>query len=156
MKPIAYERLITELCRNAGATDTRAILDSGSLTVDEVPFTLMPGGDGDAGGLYAYCDFGALPADDAAPAMQRLLEINLYLYGHGTPCFALNAATGHVLFVCRLDASTIDAARLAHVLQEMAGYARQWQRTRFLDEAAAPQQPAMPVPARPSTLERRH
>ena len=138
---MSFEELINAACQSASAAERQTILQTGSLMADGVPFTLVPGapGTGDENSLYVYCDFGSLPCDQTVAVLKRLLEINLFLYGVGTPGFVFNPDTEHILLACRIDRSEITPQRFGQSLREMSSYARQWQATRFLTDEEADQ-----------------
>lgn len=131
---VTLEELIDAICPGASPAERQIILQAGSLLVDEIAFTLVNGAAGDESGLYAYCDFGALPHQQTAAVLKRLLEINLFLYGRDAPSFVFNPHTEHVLLACRMDRGTLTAQRFIQSLREMGSYARQWQATRFLTD----------------------
>jgi len=128
------DKLLAEVCVGVDAAEARAaILETGCLTVDDVPVTLMPAGEPDPDGLHAYCELGELPPGEAgSAALMRLLEFNLHLFRQGAPSFGMDAERG-VILMARFDSRELTAPRLLEGLTELAGMARAWQETQFAD-----------------------
>ena len=111
----------------------------GHLDVDGVAFSLRHGGDDDAGNLYVYCAFGDIPSGRLqAPALRRLLEINLFLFGDGTPTFCIDETSNEVIFASRLSTDGLPPERLVQTLGEIASYARTWRVGYFIEGTAEP------------------
>lgn len=108
--------------------------DHARLELDGIVFTLMEGSGLDAGTVAYLCDFGALPdTADRAEILQRLLECNLLMFGVGTPAFAVNAETDHVMLTGRARLAGIDARKLLVAFVHFSAQARRWRKTYFLD-----------------------
>jgi hypothetical protein len=134
-----HHDLIEALCRLAGIADAAAVHRQGSLRVGDVEFTLLPVAQAGGEMLVAYCDFGPPPAREREKALQRLLELNLLLYGGEGPAFSFNRESGHVLLMAQLRLEQATAEAVLTVLRSMTLFAQRWRGDHFLaDEPRAP------------------
>jgi hypothetical protein len=133
----AYRTLIHAVCRHAGILDATAVERDGNLRVDDVDFTLLPVAHPDGELVLVYCDFGMPPVRRREQALQRLLELNLLLYGGEGPGFSFSRESGHVLFMVqmRLAKATVDA--VLTVLRSTALFAHRWRTDHFLDDSSS-------------------
>lgn len=121
----------------------------GHIDVDGIAFSLRHGGDDDADSLYVYCAFGDIPPGrQEAPALRRLLEINLFLFGDGTPAFCIDETSNVVVFASRLSTDGLQPQRLVQTLGEIASYARTWRMGYFIEGPAEPALRAVAAAAR--------
>jgi hypothetical protein len=129
-----YRRLIEGVCRRGGIGDSKTVLERGHLAVNGIPFTLLHAEPAEPEFVLVYCDFGELPRHNRELALQRLLEVNLFLYGGAGPGFSFNKDSGHVLLMAqfRLPAATEESVLTA--LGSMAAYAEEWRKGHFLKD----------------------
>jgi Tir chaperone family protein CesT len=128
-EPVSLEQLLKDIGEGLSQEERKTILETGALTAEGATFAFAAGDDGS---LYVYCDFGDPPREHALASLKRLLEINLFLYGNGTPSFAINPLTGRVMLACRMSGNALKANGFANSLRVMASYVRQWRATHFL------------------------
>jgi hypothetical protein len=148
MIPESLQGVLKQLCAGASPEVLKAVLETGSLELNDVGFTLVQGGEADAEAICIFCDFGALPSTNTVAVLKRLLEVNLFLALPGMTRLVLNSENGRVLLAHREALDTFDAERLVTVLEHMAGHAKAWCETHFLDDATPPAAAANPaVPA---------
>ncbi|HEX6705259.1 MAG TPA: CesT family type III secretion system chaperone [Albitalea sp.] len=129
-----YRTLIEGVCRKGGISDPEVVLERGHLAVNGISFTLLHAELADPDLVLIYCDFGELPRDRREQALQRLLEVNLYLYGGAGPGFSFNKDSGHVLLMAqvRLPGATVDSVLTA--LGALAAYAKEWREGHLLND----------------------
>ena len=149
----AFRHLMRGLCTTTGIADVDEVLETGSLAVGGIAFSVYAEDDTEgpaADALMVYCDYGMPPEKDQLAVVRRLLEINLYLADG--PCIAsysLNPETGHIVLACRFRISELTPAGLAEILDSCAREARQWSATHYLDprpvEMSAPAYNALAV-----------
>lgn len=138
MSTTKYQQLLLEFCQLVRIDDASAVLESGSVEMNDIAFSLIHDTEEErtASVLCVYCDFGEIPsAADHALVMRRLLEVNLFLFVSPTACtFSINPETGHVLLCVSLDLHATDARMLAETLTLCTEEARRWRETHFLDD----------------------
>jgi hypothetical protein len=133
----AYRSLLDDLCRHAHLTsinDLKNFYITADIKVDEIDFSLMPGGENNAGALLFFCDFGPVPSEFEALAMRRLLEANLVMMGVGRPSFGINFVTGHVLLSGAVQIAGTNGEYLLELLRHYASKAREWRESYFMLE----------------------
>lgn len=134
-----YASLIRNFCVSVGMEDAAAVLDTGSMQVDGIPFSLYHHGTEEGDYLVLYCDFGTVPQPIMGQVFARLLEINLFLSGAVPPsCFTLNPDNGHVLLSYRCDLAQLDPPRLMECIHACVDQAQRFRAGHFLDEEAPP------------------
>ena len=132
----AYRKLIDDVCALAKIPNPQSFYASADLIIEEVAFTLTNASEDDKDEFMAmYCDFGLLPGADRAAILERLLEKNLDMHGHGinTPVFMLNAETNHVLLGLSFPIAQLKAQELTEYLGQYAEIAKLWRGTYFLE-----------------------
>lgn len=135
--PAAYRNLIEALCRHAGIADAAAVHRDGNLRMADVDFTLLPVAHPEGELLLVYADFGPLPAHDRVTALQRLLELNLLMYGGEGPGFSFNRESGHVLLMTQTRLAKATADTVLAVLRSTALFAQRWRADHFLVDPPA-------------------
>jgi hypothetical protein len=134
-RDIAYRRLLDDLCQHANLTDVEDrenFYYTADIKVNEIDFSLMPGGDDNAGALLFFCDFGPVPLEFEALAMRRLLEANLAMMGAGRPGFGINFTTEHVLLSGAVQIAGMNGEQLLEMLRHYASKALDWRENYFL------------------------
>jgi hypothetical protein len=132
-----YRHLIDRICEIKQLRDVQAKYERCSLIVDEVLFTLVPSAGAQGIDSVAYfCDFGPLPHESRALALEHLLETNLYMFGSESPSFACNPETKHVLLLGRVALDRLSAESAIQLLGGLADYAHEWRASRFLSPDA--------------------
>ena len=82
--------------------------------------------------MLMECRFGAIPEDALAESvMQRLLRVNRALCESGPAGFAMDAATGDVLFV---QVHEFEAAAVTGAMTRLVAQSRRWLRSFYLDD----------------------
>lgn len=147
-----HRDLIDALCRLAGIADAAAVHQHGNLRVSDVDFTLLPVAQAGGEMLLVYCDFGRPPAHEREKALQRVLELNLLLYGGEGPGFSFNRESGHVLLMAQLRLESASAEAVLTVVRSMALFAQRWRTDHFLGDEPGLAPGAAPVPARHSGI----
>ncbi len=115
-----------------------SLLDSGTVSCNEVAFSLLPH-PGAAQDLRILAHFGQAPAALKEQCYRRLLEINLLMPDTRGERLAIDPQTGAVIFLYTLKSPS--AIELLHSLQRAAAQAHEWQQTQFLDGDAQSFQP---------------
>ena len=142
-----FDSLIRDFCATVRIDDVASVLETGSVSVNEVAFSIFPSDDeeGQADEALVYCDFGPIPSQNAPAVLRRLLEVNLFLTSAPLSCsFAINPESEHVILGFRSPLDTTTPEALATSLQLCAEEAAHWRQTHFLDsepqslKAAAP------------------
>lgn len=129
-----FNKLLQELADLSGVTAPMAPRDNAQLEVEGIGFTMIEGVEHDQGTLAYFCDFGAVPdTGQRAEILQRLLEANFFMFGTGTPSFAVNFETSRVMLMGRAHLAEIDAQRLLNAFAQYANQARSWRQTFFLE-----------------------
>src|SRR5437868_449585 len=128
-----YCRLIDELCKQFNITDVKPEYEICKLQFNDTDFILRHGGQIDPEGLYVFCDFGEPPAAQTELALQRLLAVNLFMYGDSTPNYGINSVTGHVTFMFRLPMPRVNLAVLLAMMAQTTVQMRAWRKTFLLD-----------------------
>lgn len=142
-----FDQLIREFCEAVQIDDVVSVLESGSVSVNDVAFSIFPSEDEDGGvaGALVYCDFGPLPSGDSVAVLRRLLEVNLFLTSAPLSCsFAINPESGHVLLAFRSPLDGTGAESLATSLQLCAEEAERWRESHFLEDGPEPARPRVP------------
>lgn len=151
-----YCDLIEAVCRQSGIADWRPVAERGHLEVNGVPFTLVHTAGADDDRLLVYCDCGEPPGAGRERVQQRLLEVNLYLYGAGNPGFALNEETGHVLLMGQVLLPEATPRSLLATLGALTLCRERWRAGWFLGPEAgsvgARSQPAGRSPLAPAGM----
>ena len=141
MPPQHFCKLIDEICNIARIPNSRLLYEAADLEIDHVKFTLADGGDKTENCVTFYCDFGLLPPQIVrAGAMQRLLELNLSMYGINTPFFSINSEINHVLLIGRIPTAEMSPENLMNALAKHAAQAKEWRRNYYLDAEERSQQ----------------
>jgi hypothetical protein len=141
-----FEQLLRDLCVLARIADPAPVLQTRTLLVNDVAFTIHerdaePDGRTDA--LTIYCDFGIVPAQREAVVLRRLLEVNLFLADAPLAAsFIINPETEHVVLGFRAELGKITAELLVQTLESCAQEAERWRKGYFLDSDSAG--PVMP------------
>lgn len=134
LKDQTFGKLLQELATLAAVPELASQKDHAQIEVDGIYFTIIEGGQYDRSTFSYFCDFGAVPnSGERAEILQRLLESNLLMAGHGAPTFAVNFETQHVLLVGRAHLSEVNAQRLLNAFAQYAEQARQWRQGYFLE-----------------------
>lgn len=130
-----FRALIYDICALAQIDDPERFQKEAQLQVDGVNFTLLEGTHPDAGAVvYFFCDFGLPPrGEERADAFLRLLEMNLVMFGIGTPSFSVNYENGHVLLMGTAKLSVVDAEKLLNSFAHYALEAKRWRKDYFLE-----------------------
>lgn len=132
-----FEQLMREFCAQVQIEDVLTVLETGSVSVNDVAFSIFPSEeteDGQVEAALVYCDFGPLPQHNAMAVARRLLEVNLFLTSAPLACsFAINPESEHVILAFRSPLETTEAEALAQSLQLCADEAVHWRETFFLD-----------------------
>jgi hypothetical protein len=84
--------------------------------------------------LFVYCVLGEVPADNQAPVLRRLLELNLAQAREHGGTYCLDGETQEVVYYLRASAAGMDAAGLHEELARVARIASRWREDRFLGE----------------------
>jgi hypothetical protein len=137
MSSPAYRALIDAFCRAAGLGDAGELHRTGNLRLGDVDFTLLPVAHPQGDLVLVYADFGPVPAHAREQALQRLLELNLLLYGGEGPGFSFNRESGHVLLMAQLRLGTASPEAVLGVVRSMALFAQRWRADHFLAEESA-------------------
>jgi hypothetical protein len=134
-----YKELMALLCEGLAKETASQIVEGGCLLIDDMPFMIRQGAEeADPAGLYIYAAFGTLPEDERAAALQRLLEINYFVFGRNSPSFALNPQNGQVMLCCRLEMDEASRDVVSALIGELLKYGREWRKGRFLDAERTP------------------
>jgi hypothetical protein len=129
-----YCELIDQLCEGFGFKASEAEYAQCNVHLNEIPFMIIHGGEGDEDSLYMYCEFGELPAGREAEAMERLLESNLFLFGNSAPTYGSSPDTDFMLLMFRMAISKTTLESLSNVMLQFSTQAQIWRRTFFLFE----------------------
>lgn len=144
MSDTRYARVIEDFCRLVGFDDVNGLIHRGQLLLDEVVFTLRPGGPDAPEAVLVYCDFGEPPPARAAEAYLALLGSNLFLFAGGEASFCALPSNGRVALASRIPLAEFGAEALLKMLQGQAETARVWRENHFLAEPPAGAQPLEP------------
>jgi hypothetical protein len=134
-KDATYRRLLDDFAQHTGLTsiqDKDGFYRMADIIVDEINFSLMPGGEEYAGALLLFCDFGPIPPEHEAITMRRLLETNTMMMGVGRPSFGINFSTGHVVLSGAVPVADMTGELLLQMLRHYAEKAKMWRETHFL------------------------
>jgi hypothetical protein len=147
-----FDRLIRDFCAAVQIDDVASVLETGSVSVNDVAFSIFPTDEeeGQADGALVYCDFGPIPSQNGPAVLRRLLEVNLFLTSAPLSCsFAINPESEHVILAFRSPLDTTTAEALATSLQLCAEEAAHWRQTHFLDGDPQPLKAAAPMRSGP-------
>jgi hypothetical protein len=133
-----FEQLMRDFCATVQIDDVLSVLETGSVTVNDIAFSIFPSddevADSQSDAALVYCDFGPLPAHNAMAVVRRLLEVNLFLTSAPLACsFAINPESEHVILAFRSPLGATTPEALASSLQLCAEEAVRWRETYFLD-----------------------
>lgn len=134
-----FRDFIDQVCKLVNIKDPERMYESADLDVDGVKFTVVDHSRDERFCLALFGDFGQVPKNNLrAPALQRLMEINLWMFGINTPHFSVNPETDHVLLIGHFDAQDLMPEDLLKMLGQFSAKAKEWQKTYFLtpDEQA--------------------
>lgn len=131
--PDAFGPLINATCELVGVAPATAWLDlpmkdyrCATFRVDGVE-CLVSHRSIAPGALFIHCVFGRVPEARSADALLALLQLNLTLYGGGSPSFG--ADTERNLLLCmEKRVQGLQAAALAQTLEDLAMQAIAWRK----------------------------
>jgi hypothetical protein len=135
--------LIDDVCHVAKIPHAQSLYESADLDVDQIKFTLRDGSGNVDEAVAFYCQFGSLPPQvSRADALQRLLELNLAMFGVYTPVFSVNPESNHVLLMARIPMQDLSGEKLLNILAKYAAKAKEWRKTYYLTTEEKSQQQA--------------
>lgn len=128
-----FRKFIDDICKLAKIPNSQTLHNAADLEIDQIKFTLHDGASKSEDAIAFFCDFGLLPPQvSRANALQRLLELNLAMFGVNTPTFSINGQSNHVLLMGRIPIRDVSAEKLLNILAEYAAKAKEWQKTYYL------------------------
>lgn len=126
-------KLIDEICKVVNIANSQSLYEAADLEIDQTKFTLRDGSSQSEDAVAFYCDFGLVPPKSCrADALQRLLELNLVMFGLNTPVFSINGQNNHVLMMARIPMKDMSAEMLLNTLAKYSAKAKKWQKTYYL------------------------
>lgn len=134
-----YASLIENLCKLSRLSNPAAIMQGGTIEVNDIKFSLIYSEKIDPDLMFIYCDFGDPPPGRNSDVYRLLLKQNLFFYKGSGPVFAIAPDTERVLLAQyeRLDEITPDA--LLHRLNQLSIQAQSWRSDPFALEDVAHQ-----------------
>lgn len=130
-----FQDLIRSFCALCEIPDeAEGILKGGPLAVNEVAFSLSHNVDISPQALLVYCDFGPVAEGREAEAYRALLEANMVLYSANGPMYTVSPLTSRVVFANNYPLAVLDARTLRNALAQLAGMARDWSKSQFLQD----------------------
>lgn len=127
-----FDLFVRDFCELVGLPDAQAAINGGPISVNGVVFSVIFDDRAGPDRLFMYGDFGPLPSDKRAQALEELMKHNfLHFTGRG-PCFSFSPITGHVVYIetFSLDRDTPEA--LADAMAAVSAMATEWRGTYFL------------------------
>jgi len=131
-----FEQLIRVFCASVQIEDVATVLDTGSVSVNDVAFSIFPADEEDAEeeAVMVYCDFGPVPGTNAVAVLRRLLEVNLFLSSAPLACsFSINPESQHVILGFRSPLDETNPETLTTSLRMCAQEAEHWRESYFLE-----------------------
>jgi hypothetical protein len=130
-----YEKLIRSFCELCGIEgEAEGILKGGPLAVNEVVFSISHNVEISPQAVLVYCDFGPVAEGREAEAYRALLEANMVMYSANGPMYTVSPLTSRVVFANNYPLEALDARSLRNVLAKLAGMAKDWRKSQFLQD----------------------
>lgn len=122
-----YAYLIEALCQTVGLPDVDHVLQMHSIEVEGFDVRLDHFEE-DEHAIYLNFDFGTVTAGRTLTVFRLMLEANLLIYAQDQAQLGLDADTGGIVLVVRVEmTSDIDGEVLADLLSHYAEHGRYWQ-----------------------------
>lgn len=135
MSSSAYCSLIDDFCDLVMLPKQPAFYELANVLVRNVEINLAHHNGEGKGEVLIYCVFGPL-AHDREQAMQRMLEINFYLFsGPYSPSLSYNPESERAVLTSYAVVEALTARQLLALLSKLANLALAWREGAFLGAA---------------------
>ncbi len=122
-----YSEVIAGYCELVGAEGAAEILQTGNLTVNDIPVSLVYESNMDREDILICCELGLLRTDDPEKEIRTLMQSNLVLYGGSIGgCLALKPHSDVVALLGYMKLADATPERLHMQLSIMAEVASMW------------------------------
>src|SRR5580698_6729067 len=126
-----YVYLVEALCQSVGLPDADHILETRSIEVEGFDVRLDHF-EGDENAIYLNFEYGAVTAGRTQTVFRLMLEANLLIYAQDQAQLGLDAETGGIILVVRVEMTDdIDGEVLADLLSHYAEHGCYWQKNIF-------------------------
>jgi Tir chaperone protein (CesT) family len=123
-----YVYLVEALCQTVGLPDVNHVLEMRSIEVQGFDVRLDHF-EGDENAIYLNFEYGAVSAGRTLTVFRLMLEANLLIYAQDQAQLGLDAETGCIVLVVRVEMTDdLDGEILADLLSHYAEHGCYWQK----------------------------
>jgi len=122
----SYTALLEDVCRVLGIEPADPVIQSGTLTVDDVDVYLDYRDEAFETSVVIYTDLGAVPPEAPATLLRNLLEANLLWAGTGGATIGLHPETGQAVLSYAMPFDGLTGEGLGAALAQFAKVAKFW------------------------------